>query len=98
MVSMNSRGGVMAKFTEEQIEDIENIIDSMEYRVHNTMDSWYPTIEEVNQYVTGKGRSDVAFLMWLTSPELPLSPEQQKTKKEIFKLLYNSIVFTDAYT
>lgn len=84
----------MAVLTETQLDDAENIIENMKYRANDDMDGWYPTFEEVKEYVTGKSRSDIMFLLWLTNPENKLSPEQNEVRKKILKMLYDSSILT----
>lgn len=84
----------MAVLTETQLDDAENIIENMKYRANDDMDGWYPTFEEVKEYVTKKSRSDIMFLLWLTNPENKLSPEQNEVRKKILKMLYDSSILT----
>ncbi|MBQ6856531.1 MAG: hypothetical protein IJO13_05455 [Lachnospiraceae bacterium] len=84
----------MAVLTESQLEDIENIIDTMNYKVNNDLDDWYPEIREIKEHITGRSKNDVLFLMWLTNPDNPLTEEQQEVRKKILKLLYNEEILT----
>lgn len=79
----------MAVLTESQLEDIDCIIENMTYKVNGELDPWYPTMEEIREKLHGKSRNEVLFLMWLTVPENPLTPEQTEVKRKIHKMLYS---------
>lgn len=84
----------MAIFTEDQIDTAEDIIANMSYKVHNDLDSWYPTKKDISEHITGRSKNDALFLIWLTNPAFALSPDQEEVRKYARKLLYRHDIVT----
>lgn len=84
----------MAIFTTAQLDEAEDIIESMPYKAADEYDSWYPTKSELDSHITGKSKTDALFLMWLSSPATALPPEKDQVRKYIMKMLYKPEIVT----
>ena len=84
----------MASFNDIQMEEAENIIENMTYKVLDEYDSWYPTKKELESRLTGKTKTDALFLMWLTDPARPLTQEEREIKGYAMKMLYRPEIVT----
>lgn len=78
----------MAIFTETQLDEADDIIDKMNFKVADEYDNWYPTIDELEDRLNGKSKNDALFLMWLCNPAKKLTPEQNAVRKYATKMLY----------
>lgn len=78
----------MAIFTETQLDEADDIIDNMNFKVADEYDNWYPTIDELEERLNGKSKNDALFLMWLCNPAKKLTPEQDVVRKYATKMLY----------
>lgn len=84
----------MAIFTTAQLDEAEEIINSMPYKAADEYDPWYPTKTELESHITGKTKTDALFLMWLSSPATKLLPEKDQVRKYITKMLYRPEIVT----
>lgn len=84
----------MSQTAKKNYELLENTVRVMSYHLGDSFDNYYPSIEEIDDFLQDKQNSkghysanDISFLIWLTLPLMDLTPQQQEVEKRVESVL-----------
>ena len=77
----------MLKLSYDEEEYIEDIIKSMDHKLGQNGDRWYPEIAEIDAYIAEYNKPDVKFLISLLYPAFELNTHQKEVQNYVRNLL-----------